>query len=188
MCLFHASLAQFLYLQMKNANLISVSVFDRQICWLSALTKTTPTKRHTVETTRQFRREEKQTEREREKHLILPYQMDTEKKQIKKRCAHTQYKNVIGNDDRRGFLLHFDFSFIRAHIYWTSNLLSHSILMFSLCAVFFRKKKYYCHLSSVSNGAHCQPPTPSSWCIFSVHFSLSTESQMRCQNLVIFII
>lgn len=96
-------------------------------------------------TTRQFR-EEKKNKWNREKHLILPYQMDTKQKQIKKRAQRTQTHTIQKCHWKRWSLWilasFFDFSFIqRAYLYWTSNLLSHSILMFSLCAVFFSWKR-----------------------------------------------
>lgn len=129
-------------------------------------------------TTRQFREEQK-NKWNREKHLILPYQMDTKQKQIKKRAQRKLTHNtkmsletmiVVDSCFIFWFFIHstrislLNFKFIKPF----------DFNVFVVCGFFLLKKKRIkniCHRSSVAILAF--------WCIFFCSFLLRHKSAAK---------
>lgn len=152
MCLFHASLTQFYICRWKMRTwLVWAFLIDKYVT--VHLNENDPNKNtYSIHKHCRFRRTTRDNfEKSRKTNGIERNTSSCHTKwtpnRNKLRSAHNANSHTIQKCHWKRWSLwilasFFDFSFIqRAYLYWTSNLLSHSILMFSLCAVFFSWKR-----------------------------------------------
>lgn len=117
--------------------------------------------------------------------------MDTKKKQIKKRCAHTHTIQKCHWKRRSLWILASFWFFIhsRAYLLNFEFIKPFDFNVFVVCGFFFERRRRRKKLSSFQciclKIRHSQPPTLVSWYIFFCSFPLvnSSPSQVRCQKI-----